>query len=464
VVAIAVVILAGLPGGVLAGALLMGPVWAGEVPPIQARAEVEPPTAGSRVTRFYGQCFGPISYRVTVGSVLDESAQAGLAEAIQRRLDDINEKMSTYRSDSDVSRFNRDSSTEWMAVDRETAQVVSLALEISRQTEGAFDVTVGPLVALWKFGPAGDSDAISDFVPPTEEAVAAALAHVGFAKLAARLDPPALKKQVPTLEIDLSAVAKGYAVDQVAELLEAKGHADYFVEVGEEVRAAGKHPAGRSWICGIEKPLELQRVIEITVPVQNLSIATSGDYRQFHMANGRRYSHTIDPRSGYPTDGGVALASVAAEQCAVADAWATAAMVLGVERTQALADPQGLGLHLVGRDEAGQFFTVRNDSYPAATVPPSSGPNWVIMVGATIAAFGLALAGMSIGVIFKRKPLAGSCGGLANMPQGQGQSPCELCSNPSQECREFGRGTRAARQAAASASNADTIAEDDSSP
>jgi FAD:protein FMN transferase len=408
------------------------------------------PDAG-QVTRIAGQCFGPISYQVTVGANISDAERASLATAIQQRLDEINQKMSTYVQDSDVSRFNREPSTGWFAVDLETASVVALALEISQQTEGAFDITVGPLVAAWKFGAADQAADADPFVPPTAEAIAALLPRVGYEKLEARLEPPALRKQVVDLEIDLSAIAKGYAVDQVAEVLEQHGQTHYFVEVGEEVRAAGQHPAGRPWNCGIEKPLELQRVIEIIVPLREMSIATSGDYRQFRWVDGRRYAHTIDPRSGYPTDGQVALASIAATRCAVADAWATAAMVLGGERTQALAQQHGLGLHLVTRNETGQLTSLQNNLYPAAIPTGPAGPNWLVMVGATVLVFGLALAGMSIGVIFKRKPLAGSCGGLANLPNSAGQSPCELCSNPSQECRELGRGTRAAKAASTKA-------------
>ncbi|MBL8889900.1 MAG: FAD:protein FMN transferase [Planctomycetaceae bacterium] len=398
-------------------------------------------------SKIEGSCFGPIRFQVTVGQVLTADEQRSLASAVQIRLDEINRKMSTYTPDSDITRFNRESSTEWFPVDLETARVVELAQRISEKSEGAFDVTVGPLVAAWKFG-AANPDGEEDHQIPSAAEIKQLLDRVGYAKLEVRLDPPALRKQVANLELDLSAVAKGYAVDEVANVVAGLGYESYFVEVGEEVRAAGRHPAGRTWVCGIEKPLELEREIELKVPLENLAIATSGDYRQFRMVEDRRYSHTIDPRTGYPTDGQVALASIATSECSVADAWATAAMVLGVEKMLELSEQHRLGLHMVTRDAQGQLTSRQNARYPKPIVEPQvAGPNWVVMVGATVLVFGLALAGMSVGVMFKRKPISGSCGGLANMPNQDNRSPCELCSNPSQECRELGRGAKAAREA-----------------
>lgn len=398
-------------------------------------------------TKIEGQCFGPIRYQVTVGTELSASDRQSLTTSVQQRLDEINQKMSTYISDSDITRFNRDASTDWIEVDQETARVVDLALRISQQSEGAFDITVGPLVAAWKFG-AANPEGNEDSQVPTAAEIQQLLGRVGFTKLEVRLDPPALRKQIASLELDLSAIAKGYAVDEVAGVVTRLGHENFFVEVGEEVRAAGQHPSGRKWVCGIEKPLELERVLELKVPLDNMSIATSGDYRQFRIVGDRRYSHTIDPRTGFPTDGAVALASIATADCSVADAWATAAMVLGPEKMLLLATEHRLGLHIVTRDATGKLTSQRNDRYPIPMGEArATGPNWVVMVGATVLVFGLALAGMSIGVMFKRKPIAGSCGGLANMPNKDSRSPCELCSNPSQECRELGRGAKAAREA-----------------
>lgn len=408
------------------------------------------------VSKIEGNCFGPIGFKVTVGKVLTDAEQTSLMSAVQARLDEINQKMSTYTTDSDIGRFNREASTDWFAVDLETARVVELAQRISEKSEGAFDVTVGPLVAAWKFGAANPSGEDDNKLPSTAE-IKQLLERVGYTKLEVRLDPPALRKQVPNLELDLSAVAKGYAVDEVANVVARLGYESYFVEVGEEVRAAGRHPAGRVWLCGIEKPLEMEREIELRVPLENLAIATSGDYRQFRIVEERRYSHTIDPRTGYPTDGQVALASIATSDCSVADAWATAAMVLGVEKMLELSEQHRLGLHMVTRDATGQLISRQNARYPKPLVEPqATGPNWVVMVGATVVVFGLALAGMSVGVMFKRKPISGSCGGLANMPNNDNRSPCELCSNPSQECRELGRGAKAAREAREAAEAAES--------
>jgi len=411
-----------------------------------------------QTTIIEGTCFGPIEYKVTVAVAIDEMQAADLKAKVQQRLDEINAKMSTYLADSEVSRFNASKSLDWFDVDGETAKVVSRSLEISSQTSGAFDITVGPLVQVWKFGAAGEGsvDAQADAAQqsmPTAQQIETILKSVGYQKLEVRLDPPAIKKAVQDLQIDLSAVAKGYAVDQVALVTVSQGFENYFVQVGEEVRAAGKHPEGRDWVCGIEKPIEMIRVIEFTVPLVDQAIATSGDYRQFRLIGGKRYSHTIDPRTGMPSTSQVALASIAAADCLTADAFATGMMVLGAKESLALAQSLGLGLHLVSRDESGGLANVTNAAYPVAILPPAApaGANWVVMLGITALVFGLALAGMSVGVMFKRAPIKGSCGGLASMPDTEGKSICDMCSTPSKECQENGLGSKAVREAAEAA-------------
>lgn len=408
-------------------------------PTWQANLRAQSADAAAQTTSLTGNCFGPIQWTVTVGQPLADPATQDLHQAIQQTLNQINNQMSTYRDDSDVSRFNQSTSTDWFPIAPETATVVQQAQEYSQQTQGAFDITVGPLVLLWKFGPAGNGVSQEKDLPSPEE-VEQVLQSVGYQKLEVRLDPPALKKSDPELQIDLSAIAKGYAVDRVAEAIKQLGYNSFFVEVGEEVRAAGRHPADRPWICAIEKPVENRRIPDRRVALNDSAIATSGDYRQYQQVKGQRITHTIDPRTGQPTAVGIALASVSADSCMQADAMATAMMVLSPQQSMKLAQEKGLGVLLVHRDASGGLESQQNQAYPSSLADrPNDTASWWLPVGISVLVFGIAVVSMSVGVIFKREPIKGSCGGLANMP-GNTQSACDLCSNPSKECREMGRG------------------------
>ena len=241
---------------------------------------------------------------------------------IDARLKQINQRMSTYEHDSEVSRFNRAPANEWFEVSDETASVVARAKEIAEDTDGAFDITVGPVVRLWNFGPKS-SDAFS---VPSDQAIEAALEVIGTDKLEFCRAPPALRKLIDGLEIDLSAIAKGYAVDQVSELLVSQyAISDSMVEIGGEIRVRGKKPDGTPWRVGIESPVQNRReTYGVITPVET-SIASSGNYRNYHEVSGKSYSHTIDPRTGYPVQHESAAVTVLAEDCATADALATRA-------------------------------------------------------------------------------------------------------------------------------------------
>jgi thiamine biosynthesis lipoprotein len=249
---------------------------------------------------------------------------AAIKQRVDRRLAAINKQMSTYQPDSEISRFNQYAGDDWFAVSAETAQVVAAGLEVSRSTHGAFDVTVGPLVNLWGFGPTGRRD-----VAPSEEAIAECRARVGFARLEVRHGPPALRKRRADLSVDLSAIAKGFGVDEVARLLEQQAIRSYMVEIGGEVRTRGRKPDGGRWRIGIERPVAETREIQCVVELEDCGLATSGDYRNFFEQQGRRYSHEIDPGTGRPVEHGLVSVSVLAGDCMTADAWATALLVLG---------------------------------------------------------------------------------------------------------------------------------------
>jgi len=278
-----------------------------------------------------------------------EAEPQALRAAIEQRLAALNAQMSTWDPDSVLSRFNAGPAGRWWPLPPELAEVLAAALAIGRASGGALDVTVGPLVRLWGFGPDGRIAA-----PPGRQAIAAARAATGLDLIELRRSPPALRKHDPATEVDLSAIAKGYAVDALAGLLAARGLEAYLVEIGGEVRAAGSKPGGEPWRVAIEQPRPggagaAPRV----VPLTGGAVATSGGYRNFFEAGGRRYSHTIDPATGRPVDHDLAAVSVLAETCMRADAWATALLVQGPAAGPRTAERLGLAaLFMIRRDGA----------------------------------------------------------------------------------------------------------------
>ena len=291
------------------------------------------------------------SYTVKVVASKEFDPQ-GLKSDIQAVLDRIESRMSTYRKDSELSRFNTSEPGRWFDVTDETATVVALGIKISQQTQGAFDMTVGPLVNLWGFGP---GKVISK--APTDLQIKDLLAKVGYDQIEVRQSPPALLKQQDNY-LDLSAIAKGYAVDSVADMLGSQFSA-YLVEVGGELRAQGKKPSGESWRIAVESPVVETRDIQKVINAEDTAIATSGDYRNYFEENGVRYSHTIDPLTGKPIRHRLASVTVLDPSCARADALATALMVLGEEKGLALAKSMKLPVLFVVKQEQGfaEIFT-----------------------------------------------------------------------------------------------------------
>ena len=285
---------------------------------------------------FSGSTMGTV-YNVRVVGSATESSVAALQRQVDLRLAAINQQMSTYLPDSEISRFNRHAGDDWFSVSAETVLVVAAGQQVSRDTQGAFDVTVGPLVNLWGFGPAGRAGET-----PTDEAIAECQARVGYALLEVRQEPPALRKRRADVYVDLSAIAKGFAVDEVAKLLERHAVRSYLVEIGGEVRTKGRKPDGGLWRIGIERPVAGMRQLDCVVELDDRSLATSGDYRNFVERQGRRYSHEIDPRTGRPVDHALISVSVLADDCLTADAWATALLVLGPDAALPAARRRGV--------------------------------------------------------------------------------------------------------------------------
>jgi len=285
----------------------------------------------------------------TMGTYYQVTARCpgDVAAPIEDTLRQVNAEMSTYLPDSVLSRFNRAPPGDWFPVPATLADVVAAAEDLAKRSGGAFDVTVGPLVNLWGFGAEAAATA------PTDEAVAATLERIGHRFLSVRHEPPALRKTV-ALYVDLSAIAKGHGVDRVMARLEQAGCDAMLVDIGGEVRGRGRSPAQRPWRIGIEVPDPgrmgaVQRVIRI----DDSAVATSGDYRNFREAQGRRYSHTIDPRTGYPVDHGLASVTVVHPAAMWADGYATLLNVLGPEEGLAFARRHGLAALLVVRREDG---------------------------------------------------------------------------------------------------------------
>ncbi len=286
--------------------------------------------------------------KVVVPRELDETQRAAIQTLIESELASIDAKMSTYREDSELSRFNASRTLSPFAVSAETAEVLRAAHEVSQLTQGAFDVTVSPLVQAWGFGAGGNLTAPQ----PSEALLKAAHAKVGFAKLLIDSNLNQIQKLEPELSCDLSGIAPGFAVDRIAQGLLARGYRDFLIDVGGELRASGQNGQRQVWRIGIERPdlggLQPGPVQRI-VPLDGLSLATSGDYRQFHEVGGERFSHIIDPRAGRPIRHQLTSVSVVHPQCMMADAWATALMVLGPDDGFALAVEQKLAVYLLIR-------------------------------------------------------------------------------------------------------------------
>lgn len=276
------------------------------------------------------------TYNIKLGRQLTETERDAIDAAVERVLERIDSLMSTYRDDSELMRFNRHRSTTPFEASPETIEVIANSLAVSRLTDGAFDVTVAPLVDAWGFGRDRRD------TQPSERDIAEVRRRVGYQLLEVDRARGALTKRAPELRCDLSAVAKGHAVDRVAEALERLGYRDYLVEIGGEVRARGNSEVGEPWRIGIEAPVAARGTVHEVLTLGNGALATSGSYRNFREVDGQRLSHTIDPRSGEPVTHRLLSVSVVEQRAARADALATALHVLGPEGGMALAEREEL--------------------------------------------------------------------------------------------------------------------------
>ena len=298
------------------------------------------------------------------------SAMRSTAAAIQGSLDQVVAHMSTWESESEISLLNRSTSTGPQTVSGPLLEVLTVAQTVSQKSDGAFDITVSPLVELWGFGRARPPETL-----PSKEEIQEALGHTGRGRVVLDTRKGTVTKKDPQLEIDLSAIAKGYGVDRVAEKLESLGYFDYLVEVGGELRARGKRLDGKVWRVAIETPHEGLREIHRVLELKDRAMATSGDYRNFYEQDGKRFSHTLDPRTGWPVEHRLASVSVLHETATAADAWATALNVLGPANGFRIAQEEDIAAYFISRsDHSAEKFEVRATPAFARYWPPALEP------------------------------------------------------------------------------------------
>jgi len=274
-------------------------------------------------------------------------APALLERRVAERIEQLEQQFSTYRPESVLARFNASGGTDWIPVPPELAQVTRQARDLSVLTGGAYDATVHPLVQLWGFGTQR-----RDGVLPEVAEIAQAWALVDWRQLEVRTAPPALRKTRAGITADFSSMAKGFTADAVSELLGVLGAPNHLVLIGGDVRSGGAGGEGTGWRVAIEQPVETAVQVAAVVGLNGEALSTSGDYRNFFQAGGRRYGHIIDPRTGRPVSGELAAVSVIAASGARSSALATALFVLGAEEGLRLATAEGWAVLFQLRSEA----------------------------------------------------------------------------------------------------------------
>ncbi len=283
-------------------------------------------------------------YRITIAGRWQTLELAGLQRAVERALETVNDLMSTYRTTSELSRFNAVKQVSWFEASPQITHVVETALEIGRLSGGAFDTTVGPLVNLWGFGP--DRQTVHS---RGDQRIEATLTNIGQHHLEVSQSKTAIKKGRTDLYVDLSGIGKGFAVDQIADVLAGAGAGSFLVDIGGDIRVRRRSPTQATWRIGIEQPAAGPRKVHRVISIGDGAVATSGDYRNFFEAGGSRFSHIIDPRTGAPIKNRLASVTVIAPTTEEADGWSTALMVLGPKSGLELAEQLGLAAFFIIR-------------------------------------------------------------------------------------------------------------------
>ncbi|QUM83001.1 FAD:protein FMN transferase [Moritella sp. 5] len=307
---------------------------------------------------FSGPTMGTTYHMKVVGFPLSEQDKKNIQVEIDKRLELVNDQMSTYRPNSELSRFNQSVAVTGFEVSRDTAKVVLEALRLNKLTNGALDVTVGPLVNLWGFGPDNKPEQI-----PSQQQLDIVKQRIGIQHLAAT--ETTLSKDIDGLYVDLSSIAKGYGVDVIAEYFTSLGIENYLVEVGGELRINGVNARGIDWQVAVEKPTGAGQSVQEVIAVGNNAIATSGDYRNYYELNGERFAHTIDPISGKPIKHKLVSVTVIHTSSMTADALATALMVMGEKDGLEFAKQQGLAVLMISKSDSGynEVYTKQFEPY-----------------------------------------------------------------------------------------------------
>ncbi len=291
--------------------------------------------------RFNGLTMGT-SYQITLQVKTDRLAS--IKQQVDQELERLNQQMSTYIPSSEVSAFNLAATTECQKVSANTYQVIKTALQISQKTQGYFDITLDPIIDEWGFDRKFTYETI-----PSDEKLQGLLKQVGYNKLSLGTD--CVKKKIPSLSINLSAIAKGYAVDNIAEVLRQQNISNYLVEIGGETASKGLNPFLQPWRLAVESPVEKLRAIQKIFLPKGYGVATSGDYRNYFEKDDVRYSHTIDPNTGRPITHDLVSVTVLHKSTMKADALATALLVMGKDKALAFAKEHQLAVYLLVKKE-----------------------------------------------------------------------------------------------------------------
>ena len=309
------------------------------------------------VYRFSGPTMGT-SWNATVVSPPPTISESELESGLAASIEEVNALMSNWRDDSEVSRFNRAAPGDAVPVSAATRAVVEASLDIYQRSGGAFDITVGPLIELWGFG---TSEKTLDSAPDNDT-IAEIQRQVGSDALLIDAEKSTLSKRADRA-INLSAIAKGYAVDRAAEWLMSQGVQHFMVEIGGEVRTGGLSPRGDRWRIGIESPELVRGDTVRALALDGKAVATSGDYRNYYNIDGQRMSHTIDPVTGRPITHKLASVSVIHENCMYADGWATALDVLGPDKGMEIAEREGLAVYMLVRNADGEYQALSSTAF-----------------------------------------------------------------------------------------------------
>ena len=286
------------------------------------------------------------TYHVVVIGKNSSLSSSELQAQVENVFADVNSKMSNWDPDSEISRFNKSKTSDAVKISDDVLTVLTAAIDVHNQSDGKFDITLSPLIEHWGFGTRKPETPL-----PSDNEIAEAMQWVGQSSMLTINDADrTVTKQNPMVQINLSALAKGFGIDAAAEKLSGLGFDNYLVEVGGDLRTAGTNERGEAWRVGIEKPEPGLREVKKIVSINGLGMATSGDYRNFIQTNGKRYSHIIDPSSGRPITHLTTSVTVLAQSAMLADAWATALLAIGSKQGIQIADKNNVAAYFISRN------------------------------------------------------------------------------------------------------------------